>query len=119
MTESAEDGRLGGGEGPGERKQRQLPTYLAPVAAAAIGGAFVLVNGWFAYVASSSKELAEARHEALVSQLETIERRLDRIDDRLTHLEQIRMSGHPAAERREVAGATSDGGDGPTTTPLH
>lgn len=88
----SEDRNLGGGEGPGERQPRQMPAYVWPLVAAVIGGMFVLVNGWFAYIASTSRELVEARHQALAAELRTTIQRLDRLDGRLTHLEQIRMA---------------------------
>ena len=63
-----------------------------PVVAALIGAAAILINGWFAYVASSSKDLIEARNETLQRQLDGINGRLDQLDDRLIHQERIRMS---------------------------
>ena len=56
-----------------------------PVWASVLGGALLLVNGWFAYSASSSKELMEARNEALAIQLQKIK---DRLEARVVFLEQ-------------------------------
>ncbi len=109
----SEDRGLGGGEGPGERQPRQMPAYVWPLVAAVVGGMFVLVNGWFAYIASTSRELVETRHQTLAAELRTVIQRLDRLDDRLTHLEQIRMSGGNgvAAELQEPKVAQVAGGE--------
>ncbi len=97
MTDdTGSDGALRGAERR-EDPSGRYPSWALPVVAAVIGAAAILINGWFAYVASSSKELVEARNETLQRRLDGINNRFDQLADRLTHLERIRMSevGNP------------------------
>ena len=84
------DGPLAGGDGPDEVGGRRWPPWLVPVIASLIGGFFILLNGWFAYIASSSKDVMEARNETLTRQLDDMKERIDRLDDRVIFLEQNR-----------------------------
>ena len=103
-----DDPQLGGGEGPGERGGR-FPPWLAPLVTAVITGGFLLLNGWFAYIASTSNELMTANTRALNTELQDVKNRLDRLDDRLTHLEQLRMSG--AMEGKLLPGKVAETGE--------
>lgn len=94
--ENTEDGRLAGSEGPAERQSRTLPSWVIPIGASVVGGFFILLNGWFAYIASTSKELMEARNDALTKRLDDMKDRIDRIDDRVIFLEQNRTGSTTA-----------------------
>lgn len=103
-----DDPQLAGAEGPGERRGGLfIPPRLVPLVAAAIGGGFILLNGWFAYVASTSNSLLQANTQALRTELQDVKNRLDRLDERLTHLEQLRMS---AMERDRLSGDVAETG---------
>lgn len=65
----------------------RYPSWTMPVVVALIGATAILVNGWFAYVASTSKELVEANSRTIQVQHDNLKERVDRIDERLTHME--------------------------------
>lgn len=98
---AAGDNPLRGGEGPGEAPRRPWPPWA--VVAAVIGGLFVLASGWAAHVASTNKDLMEARHETITTQPEDIKDRLDRLEDRLVFLEQNRTAAAIDASSSAVA----------------
>ena len=91
-SEDEGDRTLRGADRPEPAPPRQQP-WTIPIVAALVSAAAIVVNGWFAYVASSSKELVEARNETLQRQLDDVGERVGELNDRLTHLERLRMSG--------------------------
>ena len=95
MTDAAPDQQKQAKVGPGETVRGRLQPYLVPGLISIIG---VLLAAWLTFATVSFGSRIDDLRESLRDTKEdarrdqgALERRLDRIEERLTHQERIRM----------------------------
>lgn len=89
VTQSPDD--KFGGETRQERVHERLP-WLPTILASVIGALILVFGSWSVTNSSKNLEIMKADYSTLATRMENLENRQNRLEERITHLEQLRMA---------------------------